>query len=186
MKSIPTLMTQTLLLGEIRASDIPSIVKYAANINVARNLLNLPHPYQEKDAIFWINMAHQGWADNSMCIFGIRLQATEELIGGIGLHITTTFDRAELGYWIGEPHWGKGYMSETIAAVMKYGFETVHLNKIYAIHFLDNPASGKVMMKNGMVKEGEMKEHVKNRDGYKDVALYGLTQKLYKERLILS
>ena len=179
MKSIPIITTQRLTLGALTASDIPTIVSYAGNINIAKNLLNLPHPYQEKDAIFWLNMIHQGWSDESMCIFGIRSQETKQFIGGVGLHINKSFSRGELGYWIGEPHWGKGYMSEALGAIIKYGFEEKKLHKIYAIHFLDNPASGKVMIHNGMVKEGEFKEHVKNMDGYKDVAQYGLTRKQY-------
>ena len=186
MKTFPTLHTPRLTLGQLEISDIPMIIEYANNPNVSKMLRTMPYPYAEKDAIFWLNMIHQGWSDESMCIFGIRSQETKQFIGGVGLHINKSFSRGELGYWIGEPHWGKGYMSEALRAIIKYGFEEKKLHKIYAIHFLDNPASGKVMMKNGMVKEGEMKEHVKNRDGYKDVALYGLTQKLYKERLILS
>jgi len=180
MKEIPTLTTQRLTLGEIFAVDIPTIEKYAGNPNVAKHLLNLPHPYYEKDAIFWINMAHQGWADGSKCIFGIRLKDTQEFIGGVGLHVDARFNRAELGYWIGEPFWGKGYMSEAVGAVIQYGFEEVELNKVHAIHLLNNPASGKVMQKNGMVKEGEMKEHVKTQNGYQDIAQYGLTRKEYQ------
>ena len=179
MTKIPTLTTQRLSLGELFAADIPTIVQYAGNPNVAEHLLNLPHPYYEKDAIFWINMAQQGWADGSKCIFGIRLKDTLAFIGGVGLHIDARFNRAELGYWIAEPFWGKGYMSEAVGAVIQYGFEEVELNKIHAIHLLDNPASGKVMSKNGMVKEGEMKEHVKTRNGYQDIAQYGLTRGLY-------
>lgn len=167
------------MLSEILATDIPTIIKYAGNSNVAKHLLNLPHPYYEKDAIFWINMAHQGWVDGSKCIFGIRLKENQEFIGGVGLHIDTRFNRAELGYWIGEPFWGKGYMTEALATVIKYGFEEKELNKIFAIHLLENPASGKVMAKNGMLKEGEMKEHVTNQNEYKDIAQYGLTRSQY-------
>ena len=179
MTKIPTLTTQRLSLGELFAADIPTIVQYAGNPNVAEHLLNLPHPYYEKDAIFWINMAQQGWADGTKCIFGIRQKDTKAFMGGVGLHIDARFNRAELGYWIAEPFWGKGYMSEAVGTVIQYGFEEVELNKIYAIHLLDNPASGKVMQKNGMVKEGEMKEHVKTRKGYQDIAQYGLTRGLY-------
>ena len=175
-----TILTERLSLGAILATDIPSIIKYAGDVKVAEQLLNLPHPYYEKDAIFWLNLAHQGWQDQSKYIFGIRLQATQELVGGIGLHVESSYDRAELGYWIGVPFWGQGYMSEAIATILKFGFREAGLNKIFAIHYMDNPASGKVMIKNGMIKEGELKEHIKVKGAYKNIAQYGLTKTTYE------
>ena len=180
MSKSVTILTERLSLGVILASDIPSIIKYAGAAEVGEHMLNLPHPYYEKDAIFWLNLAHQGWQDKSNYIFGIRLQETQELIGGIGLQITSSYDRGELGYWIGVPFWGQGYMSEAVAAVLKFGFETAGLHKIFAIHDIANPASGKVMSKNGMVKEGELKDHIKVKGAYKNIAQYGLTITDYK------
>ncbi len=175
-----TILTERLSLGAILATDIPSIIKYAGDAKVAEHMLNLPYPYYEKDAIFWLNLAHQGWQDKSKYIFGIRLQETQELIGGVGLHVESRYDRGELGYWIGVPFWGKGYMSEAVAAVLKFGFETGGLNKVFAIHDIVNPASGKVMSKNGMIKEGELKDHIKVKGAYKNIAQYGLTKADYE------
>ena len=175
-----SILTERLSLGAILATDIPSIMKYAGSAKVAEKLLDLPHPYYEKDAIFWLNLAHQGWQDKSRYIFGIRLQETQEIIGGIGLHVEARHNRAELGYWIGVPFWGQGYMSEAVAAVLKFGFETAGLHKIFAIHDIANPASGKVMSKNGMIKEGELKDHIKVKEAYKTIAQYGLTKTDYE------
>lgn len=174
-----TILTERLSLGAILAKDIPSIIKYAGAAEVAEHLLNMPHPYYEMDAIFWLNLAHQGWQDKSKYIFGIRLQETQEIIGGVGLHVESRYDRAELGYWIGVPFWGKGYMTEAVAAVLKFGFVEGGLNKIFAVHDIENPVSGRVMSKNGMIKEGELKDHIKIRGAYKNIAQYGLTKTAY-------
>jgi len=174
MLNYPNLETSRLTLGEIYAADIPNIIQYAGNKKVAETTLNMPHPYKEKDAIYWINMAQQGWQDKTKNIFAIRLKINQELIGGIGLHIEAQFNRAELGYWIAVPFWNQGYMTEAVQAIIKYGFNTLHLNKIYAVHEVGNPASGKVMLKNGMLKEGELKQHVRKNGVYRDLVQYGL------------
>jgi RimJ/RimL family protein N-acetyltransferase len=66
--------------------------------------------------------------------------------------------------------------------VLTFGFRQLELNKIYATHFLNNPASGKVMEKNGMVKEGELKEHIRKNGEYLSLVQYRLTQKGYQYR----
>ena len=90
-------------------------------------------------------------------------------------------NHAQFGYWIAEPFWGKGIATEALAAILKVSFETLHLNKIYATHYPDNLSSGKVMLKNNMIKEAEMKEHYKIDGVYKDVIQYRMTKKVYEE-----
>jgi len=180
MDPFPKIKTDRLTLSELLATDIPTIIKYAGNKKIAETTLNIPHPYKEKDAIFWINMAHQGFQNKTQYTFGIRLNATNEWIGGIGLIINQRFNRAELGYWIAEPFWNNGYATEAVKAILKFGFETLQLNKIYATHLMGNPASGKVMIKNGMIKEGELKEHIKKGDFYKSLIQYRLTKSEYE------
>ena len=107
MQAFPQIKTDRLILGTVRYTDIPRIVEYAGNIKVAATTLNIPHPYEEKDAIFWINSINQGFEDKTQYTFGIRLKETNEFIGGIGLKVNRQFDRAELGYWIAPPFWNK-------------------------------------------------------------------------------
>ena len=180
MKEYPQLKTERLLLGKILASDIPKIVEYAGNIKIAQNTLNMPHPYAEKDAIFWLNLANEGFANKTKYIFGIRNLATNEFMGGIGIHVNARFNHGELGYWLAEPFWNNGYMSEAVKALLHFGFITLDLHKIFATHLVENPASGKVMIKNGMIKEAELKEHYKKGDEYKSVIQLRLTRKEYE------
>ncbi len=93
-----TLKTERLILNELKPIDIPQIVKYAGNKNIAKNTLNIPHPYAEKDAEFWIHSAKKGRDRGTQFTFAIRLIPKNEFIGGIGLKVERRFDRAEMGY----------------------------------------------------------------------------------------
>jgi len=177
MKNFPKIETERLVLTELKSVDIPEIVKHASNKNISDFTLNLPFPYSEKDAIYWINLANQGFKNGTNIIFGIRLKTDNQFIGGISLTIERKFNRAEIGYWIAEPFWRKGYATEATRSIIKYGFDNLDLNKLTSSHLAKNPASGKVMENSGMKKEGELKEHILKKSEYHDLILYGLTKK---------
>lgn len=159
MNTFPKLDTEHLILDQVKPSDIPNIVSYAGNIKIVENTRTMPHPYHEEDAISWMNMANQGFKNKNNYIFAIRIKETAAFIGGIGLTIDIENNRAELGYWLAEPFWNKGYTTEAVKAILYFGFHNLNLNKIIAAYLTTNEASGKVMLKNGMIKEGEFKDH---------------------------
>jgi len=181
MTTFPTLHTPRLTLGQLEISDIPNIVEYAGSPNIAKMLRDLPHPYAEKDAIFWLNLANQGFANQTEYIFKLGLKETNEFIGGMGLHLKKRSNKAEVGYWIGEPFWNKGYATEALSVILKFGFEVLELNKIYATHYVKNIPSGKVMINNGMVKEGELVDDLKKDDEYLTLIQYRLTKREYEQ-----
>ncbi|MCB9280477.1 MAG: GNAT family N-acetyltransferase [Lewinellaceae bacterium] len=181
MKVYPTLETERLVLRAPAVRDIPEIVRYAGNPEIAKTTLNIPNPYREMDAVFWINMAMQGFETRSKYIFALELKSTGKFIGGMGLHVDNQFNRAEAGYWIAVPYWKQGLASEGLATVLRFGFEELELNKIYATHLLENPASGRVMQKNGMIKEGELVDHFRKDNAYRTVAQYRLTRAEYEK-----
>ena len=176
MDQFPTLITERLTLGEVRLTDIPAIVTQADSELISRTTLNLPHPYGENDAIKWINLARQGFVNQNHFIFGIRLRSTDEFMGGIGLVVSRPNNKAEIGYWIGTPFWGKGYMTEATAAIIRFGFEELSLNRIFASYISDNVASGRVMEKCGMIKEGEFADNIRKNGEYKSTVHYRLTR----------
>ncbi len=163
-----------------QAKDIPDIVRYASHTSVAEMTLNIPHPYVEKDAIFWLNMAQQGFAERKHFIFAMEEKVTGVFARGIGLMITRPHNRAEAGYWIGQPFRNRGYTTEAFGQLLKFGFEQLKLHKVLAAHLLKNPASGKVMIKNGMIREAELVEHVKKGKEYMTLIQYRLTKGEYE------
>lgn len=159
MKDFPKLVFKRLILDQFKPSDIPDIVAYADNIKIVENTRSMPHPYFEEDAIALINMANQGFKAKNNYIFAIRIKETQAFIGGIGLTLNVDNNRAELGYWLAEEFWNKGFTTEAVQAILKFGFDQLKLNKIVAAYLTSNEASGKVLAKNGMVKEGIFKDH---------------------------
>ena len=82
--------------------------------------------------------------------------------------------RADFGISVLKEHWGKGIGTEACKAVIDFGFQVLDLHKIYARHFVSNPASGRVMQKSGMEYEGTQKSHDYKDGRYEDVASYGI------------
>lgn len=94
----------------------------------------------------------QGFKNKARYVFGITLKESNEFIGEISLHLDNNNNLAQLGYWLGEPFWNKGIATEAAQAVLKFGFEKLNLNKIYATCHVENKASEKVLLNNGMIK----------------------------------
>ncbi len=182
MSNFPKITTERLQLDQLQSSDISSIVSYASSKKIAAYTLNIPNPYNEKAAIYWINLANQGFTNGTHLIVAMRLTKSLEFIGGMGLTIQKQFNRAELGFWIAEPFWNNGYATEGAKSMINYGFNNLGLNKITSSHFLENPASGRVLEKSGLLKEGVLKAHVCKGSRYFDLVVFGLTKNEYNQR----
>ena len=92
--------------------------------------------------------------------------------------------KAELGYWVGKPFWGRGYATEAAGSIVDFGFDQLGLNRITAGHMVRNPASGRVMQKIGMREEGLLKGHVRKWGQFYDVSFYGLVRSDYENQQI--
>jgi ribosomal-protein-alanine N-acetyltransferase len=175
MATRPTLETERLILRPFGPEDAADVQRLAGDRAIAETTLNIPHPYEDGMAEEWIS-SHQEMFDEDK---GLTLAVTGKdgghLIGAISLMgISRRFSRAELGYWIGKPYWNKGFCTEAGRAVLRYGFEELGLNRIYASHLSRNPASGRVMAKLGMTHEGRERQHVRRWEEFEDLVVYGI------------
>ncbi len=182
MEKFPVLETNRLRLRRPMVRDIARIVQYADNPKIEEMTLNMPYPYREKDAITWLETVNRGFDEQKHYIFAICKLPSDELMGGIGLKINQRFNRGELGFWLGEPFWNNGYITEAVQPILDFGFTALELNKVIAFHMDKNPASGRVMTKNGMIKEGELAEHIRKGKEYIDVVQYRLTKQEFNQR----
>ena len=164
-----TIETERLLLRPFQIADAPEVQRLAGEKAIASTTLNMPHPYEDGMAEAWISGHQQRFEDDEEVIYAITLPDSGQLLGAIGLVISRQHDRAELGYWVGKPYWGNGYATEAGKAIISFGFHSMNLNRIFASHFLRNPASGRVMEKIGMRFEGSFRQHVKRWDIYEDL-----------------
>lgn len=160
MKIQPEIRTEKLILRPFLLSDSKRVQQLAGDIRVATTALNIPYPYKDGMAEAWIGSHREGMVNDKEITYGIVLKENNELIGAIGFMINRAHRKAELGYWIGIPYWGKGYCTESSKAMIKFGFDRLDLNKIYANALVSNVASWTVMEKSGMKYEGTLRHEV--------------------------
>jgi len=168
----PILNTARLVLRRFTLADAPDVQRLAGDRDIARSTATIPHPYEDGMAEQWIGSHEQRLSSGEAAVFAITLRSGGALIGAIGLEINQEHDRAELGYWIGKPYWGQSYCTEAARAVARFAFEGLNLNRVHAMHFSRNPASGRVMQKIGMRHEGSLRQHIRKSGEYEDVELY--------------
>jgi RimJ/RimL family protein N-acetyltransferase len=173
MMAFPTLRTNRLVLRQFQLQDAYAVQQLAGAREIAERTLVIPHPYPDGMAEQWIESQQKEFAAGHAITFAIMLTAGG-LIGSIGMEIQAEHQHARLGYWLGVSYWNQGYCTEAVEAVLGYGFTTLELHRIYAPHFLSNPASGRVLQKVGMTFEGRMRDHYIRFGEFKDLELYGM------------
>ena len=155
-----------------RVGDEPSLVRYANNRNVSRNLKDrFPFPYTAADADAWI-----GHVATQTPATAFAIVVDGAAVGGIGIELGTDVHRrsAEIGYWLGEPFWGRGIATEALRALTDYAFATFDICRLEAGVFDWNPASARVLEKAGYTLEGRARSAVVKDGRLGDRLLYGL------------
>lgn len=155
-----------------KASDLEDLVAEANSRAVWRNLTHrFPHPYTAADASFWIERCLSQDPPQDLVIAGGK-----RLIGVCGMdrgegvsHYT-----AEVGYWLGERHWGKGIMTVALRAFARYVWETFDVQRLQSTVFAWNPASGRVLERNGFTLEGVHRSAIYKDGEFVDLLHYSL------------
>ena len=162
---------ETIILRRWDDSDLEALVRYGDNRNIWINLRDrFPHPYTRAKAEAWIAFCKT--QQPPLTKFAIDLNG--EAIGGIGLE---TFDdvhrlTAEVGYWLGEPFWGRGIATAALNQLTAYAFATFPFQRLQATVFGWNPASARVLEKGGYVLEGRMRQSIIKDGRVGDLLLY--------------
>lgn len=139
-------------------NDLDSLVHYANNWNIAKNLTDqFPHPYNRAHGKAFIEMATK---DDPIHIFAIEVEG--KAVGAIGINQQEDIHRrnAELGYWLAEPFWGKGIISGAISEAVDRAFLMYDIDRIFARPFGTNIASQRVLEKNGFIFEARFEKNL--------------------------
>jgi RimJ/RimL family protein N-acetyltransferase len=174
MNEPPTIETERLVLRPFALEDAADVRRLAGDRAIADTTLLIPHPYPEGVAEEWIRGHRDLFRQREAAVFAVTARETGALIGAIGLQTNPRHGRAELGYWIGRPFWNQGFATEAARAVVRYGFDELHLHRVYAHHMTRNPASGRVLEKVGMRLEGELRDHVAKWGKYETLRCYAI------------
>ena len=175
--TIPLIETPRLRLRPYVPGDAPDVQRLAGDPAVAQTTLLIPHPYPDGAAESWIGTHAAQWTAQESLVLAITLRSSGELLGSIGLVFQAAHEKADLGYWIGVPYWNQGYTTEAVRAVLDYGFRTLGLNRIEAHYMAHNPASGRVMEKAGLRREGLIPQGVKKDGVFRDVIFHGILRR---------
>lgn len=142
--------TERLLLRPGWREDAPALHKAIADERIVRNLVRAPWPYAMADAEAFL--ARDPAPDAPHCLIFLRTGGAPQLVGGIGFGPKE--GGREFGYWIARRWWGQGIATEAGRALIANARETLRIDRLKASHFLDNPASGRVLAKLGFRPTG--------------------------------
>jgi RimJ/RimL family protein N-acetyltransferase len=171
----PVIETLRLQLRPLESSDTLEIQKAAGIREIADTMISLPHPYPDGEAERYISQTQKEREAGSSVTFVIEMKEGKGFCGLIEVRdIDREHSQGELSFWLTTKAWGHGYMSEVVQVTVRYGFEVLSLNRLYAYHMLRNPATGRVLEKNGFRQEGLLRQRVQKWGKYEDVALMAI------------
>lgn len=166
--------TGRLLLRKSRLSDAEDILEYASDERTVKYLTweGIQTTQQANEFISNFSINHGGYM--------IELKETGHVIGAINICVVPEHEKGFFGYVLNKKYWNKGYMTEALNAILRLAFEKLELNRVEATHYAGNEASGRVMEKCGLIKEGFALQEVKIKDIFRDVAHYGITKEQWR------
>lgn len=152
----PALKTERLVLRGLTQADAPAIAGLAADVGVAGQTANVPHPYTLADAERFVARAE---ACDPRVQPGFAVEHRDfGVIGTLGFNPRKD-GKTEVGYWLGRPFWGRGYATEALNAALVWAKDGWGKAALWAGHFADNPASGEVLIKAGFLYTGDVERH---------------------------
>ncbi|KOO48567.1 acetyltransferase [Priestia koreensis] len=186
-KGTPMIETQRLVLRKIEMNDASRMFDYIfSDHRVMDNLIKGPHK-AISETIDRLTEITNHYVSENFCYWGIEMKESGELIGTIDLYnIDDGTENCEVGYNIGFNWWNQGYGSEALHAIVEFAFRFMNIHKISATHNIDNPASGRIMLKVGMKREGIIRHMIRKNNQYKDCGIYGILQQEYLEMNFLN
>ena len=150
LTACPVLVTERLVMRPPHGDDVPDLAHLAASRRIAEMLARMPHPYGEAEAEAFV-AASAARADG--CVYALTLGDNGAFIGCAALNAVP--HGLELGYWIGEAWWGRGYATEAAHALVDHGFRASEVRLVQASCRVINPASRRVIQKCGFHYVGQ-------------------------------
>jgi RimJ/RimL family protein N-acetyltransferase len=180
----PFLIGEKVYLRPIEENDIDNYVSWLNDWDVRENL-SMVLPFNKTRENEWIQGLYK---DDKNIVLGIVLKGSDRLIGNIGLHgISMIHRHATLGIFIGDKTcWSKGFGTEAIKLVLKYGFEQLNLHRITLTVFDFNARARKAYEKAGFILEGTYREHLFRNGKYCDVYFMGILRSEWNKNSVSS
>ena len=181
------LETERLIIRDLKKGDEISLRKNINNLNISKYLLTVPYPYTKKDSEWYYNYCLKNKKKKERDDYGlvITIKPLDKAVGGIGIaKIDKTQGTAELGYWISENNWRKGYVSEALKKIIDFCFYELKLRRLFVPVFVENNSSNALVKKLGFVYEGTLRKNciAKSTGKIHDENIYGLLKEEWKNK----
>ncbi len=172
----PVLETDRLVLRPFRIEDADDVFEYARNPHVAQYLSWDAHQTKE-DSLRFIDWAMEQVQQDALGQWAIILKQNHRVIGSIGfMQFDPPNSCGTLGYALAEPYWNQGLTTEALIGLLQFIFDEMELNRVEAVHFIENEASGRVMEKAGMRCEGVQRSRLFVKNRYWDIKQYAMVR----------
>jgi RimJ/RimL family protein N-acetyltransferase len=171
-------VTQQIRLSEFQPSDQSACVEYLQEKEIYDCTLRIPYPYTASDFQEWLKIVEQSTRQQGRPVNWAIRDESDRFIGGIGFEgfQLGKSHRAEIGYWLAKPFWGRGIMTAVVGKLCDFAFGEFGLVKITAHVFAYNPASARVLEKCGFVQEGYLRKHYLKDGQFIDARLFALVK----------
>lgn len=174
LSTFPAITTHRLHLRELTHADAPALFTLRADERVMRHIPRPPARAIE-DALGTIDLIARDRAAGQGITWAIAPRTGGDMIGTIGYYrLKPDHHRAEVGYLLAPAEWGKGFMSEALAAVVREGFQRFGFHSIEAITDPRNTASNRVLEREGFVREALLREDHLWNNAFQDSAVYAI------------
>lgn len=170
--ALPRLRTERLALRPVEEADAAEFQRICADPGVASMAEGVPHPYPEGEALAWIRRQRAQLQRGAGGALAVTLRKTGALIGDVCLRVEAGDRRAEIGFLFAREHWGRGYATEAAGAVSRCAFEDLGLHRLYALVYVSNEASARVLEKAGFTREARLRENALRDGVFEDDWLY--------------
>ncbi|MGZ9583702.1 GNAT family N-acetyltransferase [Paenibacillus marinisediminis] len=171
------LETNRLWIRDLTMEDWKDVHVYASHSEVTKHMTWGPNSEEDTIAHIEQQLVKQQSPERTDYEFAVVLRETNQLIGGCGIYIMGR--NAEIGYCFNQEYWGNGYATEAARAMLKLGYETFNVHRVFATCRPMNKGSANVLMKIGMKQEGHLREHLWHRGKYLDSYLFSILEHEY-------
>ena len=169
-----TMEADRLILRKFGGQDAEDVLEYAGDAQALEHIdwEGVSSMEEARSSIYDYSLSRPG-------IWAIQHKESGKCIGGIDLRLDLAHEKASFGYMLSPLYWGRGYATEALSALLRLCFEKLELNRVESCHYAGNEASGRVMEKAGMKKEGYAPKARKIRGAFRDCVYYGITKDDY-------
>ncbi|MCI7027689.1 MAG: GNAT family N-acetyltransferase [Clostridiales bacterium] len=176
---MPRLETPRLILRRLEMRDAPDLFDYSRDPQVAKHVL-WDAQTSVSEARAYVRYMLRRYRAGEPASWGIEEKETGRVVGTIGyMWYQRDNNACEVGYSLARRRWNRGYMTEALTEVLRFSFEELGVHRVEAQHEVENAASGAVMRKCGMRKEGTLRGRLYNKGRYVDVDLYAMLREDY-------